>query len=237
MSSVPEHARAYLATPMTGLSESELAAIGQAADHAGAACVAAGFEVYDPRDETSPDQHPDVPAAEVYATDRARISESDVLVCIADRPSFGVGQEVTIAQARVVPVVLVAHRAMPLSRMLTGSPGLTAIVRYDEPEDIPEPLTDVLDTLRADIEPSLRSDRDDELRLVARRAGQEARGPARPAPSRGPQHRSGLRGFRTVERPRPADVQPEPGRAARHLRRAGRATRRRGSLDLIEVAT
>ena len=129
--------------------------------------MAAGFEVYDPRDETSPDQHPDVPAAEVYATDRARISESDVLVCIADRPSFGVGQEVTIAQARVVPVVLVAHRAMPLSRMLTGSPGLTHIVRYDEPDDIPEPLTGVLDTLRADIVPSPRSDRDDELRLVA----------------------------------------------------------------------
>ncbi len=97
--SVPEHARAYLATPMTGLSESELAAIGQAADHAGAACEAAGFAVYDPRDSTSPDQHPDVPTAEVYATDRARISQSDVLVCIADRPSFGVGQEVTIAQA------------------------------------------------------------------------------------------------------------------------------------------
>ena len=152
---------------MTGLSEAELASIGRAADHAATACEAASFEVYDPREETSPDQHPDVPAAEVYATDRARISESDVLVCIADRPSFGVGQEVTIAQARVVPVVLVAYRDMPLSRMLTGSPGLTQVVRYDEPEDIAQPLTDVLDRLRADIVPSLRTARNEELRLIA----------------------------------------------------------------------
>ena len=111
---------------MTGLTEPELDIVSRAAAHAVAACEAAGFDVYDPRGSTSPDQHPEVSAAEVYATDRARISHSDVLVCIADRPSFGVGLEVTIAQARMVPVVLVAHRDMPLSRMLAGSPGLTA---------------------------------------------------------------------------------------------------------------
>ena len=165
---------------MTGLTEPELDIVSRAAAHVVAACEAAGFDVYDPRGSTSPDQHPEVSAAEVYATDRARISHSDVLVCIADRPSFGVGLEVTIAQARMVPVVLVAHRDMPLSRMLAGSPGLTEVVRYDEPVDIAEPLTEVLDKLRADIVPSLRSARDDELRLIAdalatRLAGQPSR--------------------------------------------------------------
>ena len=187
MSSVPEHPRAYLATPMTGLSGSELAAIVQAADHAGAACEAAGFEVYDPRDETSPDQHPDVPAAEVYATDRARISESDVLVCIALAICEELGEPLG---PRLIDLIEVATRPLPRRRRLPWTPSTatccgassTLASRVRDPAG-PAGLTLMQQTLRFDLATGFPVITDRSLRPSgASRSASSARSSTAPGP-------------------------------------------------------
>jgi len=114
----------YLATPLTGLSESEDAEVRRVVDSIRAIAAevefaAPKFEVYWPGDHTHPKQHADVSASQVYVTDRSRASTHDFIILFCGAPSFGVGQENEIATQAGVPAI----RLVPagLSRMMLGS--------------------------------------------------------------------------------------------------------------------
>jgi len=100
----------YLATPLTGLSESEDHEVRRVVDNIRAIAAekefaTPRFEVYWPGDHTHPKQHADVSASQVYVTDRSRASTNDFIILFCGAPSFGVGQENEIATQAGVPAI------------------------------------------------------------------------------------------------------------------------------------
>jgi hypothetical protein len=66
----------------------------------------------------------------VYEIDRAHVTTAAVLIAYAGIPSFGVGIEVELAREHGVPVIVVAERDRPISRLLLGNPAVVEVVRF-----------------------------------------------------------------------------------------------------------
>jgi len=115
----------YLATPLTSVgreSDEKLRRVVQTVRGiAGEQHFASPrFDIYWPGDHTHPLHHAEIPANQVYVTDRSRASTYDFIVIFCGTPSYGVGQENELATQAGVPAV----RLIPqqgLSRMMLGS--------------------------------------------------------------------------------------------------------------------
>ena len=114
----------YLATPLTGLSPIQdlglrnvVVQIREIAS--GPQFASPAFEIYWPGEHTHPMQHSEIPAIQVYITDRTRAATHDFIIMLCASPSYGVGQENEIATQAGVPLIrLIPSR---LSRMMLGS--------------------------------------------------------------------------------------------------------------------
>ena len=116
----------YLATPLTNVAGSEHASaelervvklIRQVVSDA--EFTDPPFHLYWPGDYTHPVLHANLPARQVYLTDRSHASSHDFVILFCAEPSYGVGQENEISAQAGVPVI----RLLPskISRMMTGS--------------------------------------------------------------------------------------------------------------------
>lgn len=118
---------------------------------------AAGLRPYLPHRTTDPITAAHLDPRTVYDIDRAHVISACVLIGYAGLPSFGVGIEVELAREHGVPVVIVAERDRPVSRILLGNPAVVEVVRF---ADLPG--------LRRDLGAALG-------RLAARPTGERAR--------------------------------------------------------------
>jgi len=98
-------------------------------------CKELGLESYIPHNHTDPIKHCHVSARQVYETDKYHVCTAGLVIAYMGIPSFGVGQEIEIAQAHGVPVLLLCERGKPLSRMTRGSPNVVAEIRFDDFEE------------------------------------------------------------------------------------------------------
>jgi len=143
--------RAYLATALTGLGESERRMLFADSDCIAKVCQNSGILLYQPREHTDPLAHANRPAREVYLTDRDQVATSDLVVALCSLPSFGVGMEIEIATAVGIPVVYLIKKGSRLSRMVEGTPGKKRIIEYADSTELVEKLSPVL----AELEPRL----------------------------------------------------------------------------------
>ena len=81
------------------------------------------YKVYVPGEHTDPQTAPAVTPTEVYWIDRERVASSDLVLIMADHPSFGVGQEAEIAANAGVPLAIFHSPQVRISKMLKGLPG------------------------------------------------------------------------------------------------------------------
>jgi hypothetical protein len=132
----PSPLRAYLATALTGLASSERKHVSDVSDLAAATCAEFGISLYEPRKATDPVHHPEVPDQEVFRLDRQRVTQSDLLIYLADYPSTGAGQELVFAYEALIPIIIMASTKTQVSRMVTGIPGSTFQVRYESIEEL-----------------------------------------------------------------------------------------------------
>lgn len=122
---LPDEILGYLATPLTDLSRGADTALRQVVEKIRFAAANTQFEpphfeIYWPGDHTHPRQHAEIPANQVYVTDRSRAATYDFIVLFCGAPSYGVGQENEIATQSGVPAIrLIPERG--LSRMMIGS--------------------------------------------------------------------------------------------------------------------
>ncbi len=114
----------YLATPLTGLSATQDLGLRKVVDQireiaSGPQFASPAFEIYWPGEHTHPMKHSEIPASQVYITDRTRAATHDFIILFCASPSYGVGQENEIATQAGVPAI----RLIPvgLSRMMLGS--------------------------------------------------------------------------------------------------------------------
>ena len=154
---------AYLAGALTSLSPEERKEIDLTSNAISATCRKAGFELYEPRNITDPVHHPGIADSAVFHQDRMRVADSTVVILIADFPSLGAGQELLIAQQYLVPVIVAVHVDRPLSRMVSGMPGVVRLVKYRTLSDLQEQLQVGLFDVR-----TLKKDRPDIRSTMAR---------------------------------------------------------------------
>src|SRR5205814_9051917 len=83
----------------------------------------------------------------VYEIDRAHVTAARVVIAYAGVPSFGVGIEVELAREHGVPVVVVAERDRPVSRLLLGNPAVVEVVRFADLDGLRRALTAALETV------------------------------------------------------------------------------------------
>jgi hypothetical protein len=82
--------------------------------------------------DVDPVAMPDQDARSVYEIDRARVTQSRLVIAYAGTPSFAIGIEVEIARERGIPVIIVAERDRFVSRILLGSPAVVDVVRFTD---------------------------------------------------------------------------------------------------------
>jgi hypothetical protein len=105
---------------------------------------AALLRAYLPHRVTDPLTAPDLDPRAVYEIDRAHVTGAAVLIAYAGIPSFGVGIEVELAREHSVPVIVVAERDRPISRLLLGNPAVVEVVRFADLEGLRRQLQSAL---------------------------------------------------------------------------------------------
>jgi len=92
--------------------------------------VATGLRAYLPHRVSDPVAAAHLDPRAVYEIDRAHVTGAAVLIAYAGIPSFGVGIEVELAREHSVPVIIVAERDRPISRLLLGNPAVVEVVKF-----------------------------------------------------------------------------------------------------------
>ena len=152
MEAAPLPLNAYLASPLTGLSDEEREHVFEVSDLATSVCEELAIKVYEPRKSTDPVKHPDVPSGEVFERDRERVLSSDLVIHIADYPSTGSGEELDFALAALIPIVLISRGDSVVSRMVLGIPALKLHVTYHTLEELKIELRQRLSEIRPILE-------------------------------------------------------------------------------------
>src|SRR5437762_7432375 len=93
---------------------------------------ATGLRAYLPHRVSDPVSAAHLDPRAVYEIDRAHVTSAAVVIAYAGIPSFGVGIEVELAREHGVPVIVVAERDHPVSRLLLGNPAVVEVVRFAE---------------------------------------------------------------------------------------------------------
>jgi hypothetical protein len=89
-----------------------------------------GLRAYLPHRVSDPIAAAHLDPRAVYEIDRAHVTSAAVVIAYAGIPSFGVGIEVELAREHSVPVVIVAERDRPISRLLLGNPAVVEVVKF-----------------------------------------------------------------------------------------------------------
>src|SRR5437870_13219903 len=105
---------------------------------------AAALRAYLPHRVSDPVAAAHLDPRAVYEIDRAHVTGAAVVIAYAGIPSFGVGIEVELAREHAVPVIVVAERDRPISRLLLGNPAVVEVVKFADLEGLRGALTAAL---------------------------------------------------------------------------------------------
>jgi 2'-deoxynucleoside 5'-phosphate N-hydrolase len=108
---------------------------------------ATGLRAYLPHRVSDPVAAAHLDPRAVYEIDRAHVTSAVVVIAYAGIPSFGVGIEVELAREHGVPVIIVAERDRPISRLLLGNPAVVELVKFVDLDGLRRALTAALETV------------------------------------------------------------------------------------------
>lgn len=126
-------------------------------------CKDLDVSLYLPQDSSNPaSSHDDgLNPDEVYFLDRWRIAESHFMILNAENLSFGVGQEMEIANSIGVPTIIFFKKGNIVSRMIKGAPCIfvpdgynkaDSYIEYSGEEDLFNQLRDRINILKKSLE-------------------------------------------------------------------------------------
>ncbi len=92
--------------------------------------------------------NPDVLPTDIYQSDIAQLSKSDVMVAYMGEPSIGTGIEIEYANAHTIPVYILYEKGKRVSRMLRGCPAVKKEIVFTSPEDALKQFDTLLSQLR-----------------------------------------------------------------------------------------
>jgi transcriptional regulator with XRE-family HTH domain len=150
--STPIHLKAYLACALSNLPPAERQLMFVLSDTISLVCADLGIELYEPRKQTDPVHHADIPDVDVFRTDRERVLASDLLIHLCHHASTGSGEELDFAYNALMPIILISHSETKVSRMITGIPALKVHLMYVEPENLRGQLREILHSIKPILE-------------------------------------------------------------------------------------
>src|SRR5712691_3083651 len=112
---------------------------------------------YLPHRVTDPVSAAQLDARTVYEIARTHVAAAAVVIAYAGIPSFGVGIEVELARERGIPVIVVAERERPISRLLLGNPAVVELVRFGDLESLRRSLAAALGRVTATLRDGSRT--------------------------------------------------------------------------------
>ncbi len=137
--------QAYLASALTGLGDEQRREVEHLSSIVGDVCRRHNIHLYEPiKSGTDPERYPELPATHVFAVNRRQVLSSDLLIVLANFPSFGGGEELEFARAALMPIVVIHHVNVRLSRMLIGLPAVIARVSYKTDDSLRKHLHKLL---------------------------------------------------------------------------------------------
>jgi transcriptional regulator with XRE-family HTH domain len=136
--------KAYLACALSNVAETERQLLFKISEIVSEICKDAGIELYEPRQHTDPKLHAEASSTSVYETDTSRVLNSDLLIHLCHQPSTGAGEELEIARAALLPIILIYPDHLKVSRMILGIPSLIIQIAYKEIDDLQADLTSAL---------------------------------------------------------------------------------------------
>jgi DNA-binding XRE family transcriptional regulator len=150
---------AYVSTALTGVDDATRETIAAAVGVVNGVCAApgVGIDVYFPGDHTDPVRDAHVEPEDVFRIDRDRVKSADVIIVLFEAPSVGVGQELNMALASLLPIVFLMPDAVRVSRMARGVPAEITEVGYADHTELREGLRAALVALRPRLEERKRS--------------------------------------------------------------------------------
>src|SRR5881409_986539 len=119
---------------------------------------AAGLRAYLPHRVSDPVAAAHLDPRAVYEIDRAHVTGAAVVIAYAGIPSFGVGIEVELAREHAVPVIIVAERDRPISRLLLGNPAVVEVVKFADLDGLRRTLAAVGSVTREGARPVVADD-------------------------------------------------------------------------------
>jgi len=134
--------RVFISGALTGVSNPK--SVKKKYERLGHLCEELGWEPYLPCRHTDPLMHPDASAGKVYQRNESHLSAASLLIAYVGIPSLGTGQEIQIAQAYGIPVVLLYERGSPVSRMTRGSPNVLVEIAFDSFDEALEEVRKLL---------------------------------------------------------------------------------------------
>jgi nucleoside 2-deoxyribosyltransferase len=137
----------YISGPLTDVPNADV--LKAFYEQIGEVCLYLGLVPYIPHQHTDPILHSDYSPQAVYDLDRRNIVKADWVVAYVGRPALGVGQEIEIARANGIPVILLYERGRSVSRMVRGNPAVTVEVVGRDLDNILQELKYVLAQLCA----------------------------------------------------------------------------------------
>lgn len=128
-----------------------------------ALCEELNVSLYLPQDSSNPASNHDdgLNPDEVYFLDRWRIAESSFMILNADNLSFGVGQEMEIANSMGIPTIIFYKEGSTVSRMLKGAPCIfvpdgfdkaQSYITYNTQEELSNRLRDRVKIIKESLE-------------------------------------------------------------------------------------
>src|SRR5438876_2538972 len=117
---------------------------------------AAGLRAYLPHRVSDPVAAAHLDPRAVYEIDRAHVTGAAVVIAYAGIPSFGVGIEVELAREHAVPVIVVAERDRPISRLLLGNPAVVEVVKFADLDGLRKQLQSALGRIATTPEERIR---------------------------------------------------------------------------------
>ncbi len=141
---------AYFASALTGLTpkqKKEVYALDEKVNDICKKYNRYSVALYRPRKYTSPEDNADIPARDVYETDRKRVVTADLIILAAIHPSLGAGMELQLAHQACSPVILLRKAGQKISRMVTGCPVPMEDVEYSSLKDLEGKLVSKMNML------------------------------------------------------------------------------------------
>jgi transcriptional regulator with XRE-family HTH domain len=142
---------AYFASALTGLSEAQKDGVLADATLARAACEEFQTFLYEPSWYTDPTTNKNLTPDHVYAIDHEQVSQSHFVILHGRHPSFGAGEELEIAAAMGLPVILLAPAGVEVSRMVRGTYARLHEVPFRDSGELTQGLRRVLTIVVAEV--------------------------------------------------------------------------------------